>query len=178
MERIFSALPEGDKLPSIGGGSTWTDLRFFFSFVRMGDFVEERLGLALKHVGLNLTEVMICVELAVWRQRNPNERAGVSLKELTVKTAAPRARLHAQLKVLVSMGLVAVTQSTSSVVGVGPGYVLTAAGLEKCGVFAKAARSAEAEVYDMLFNRGKKRFEAWVQMNHLLNEYLSKDKSK
>jgi DNA-binding MarR family transcriptional regulator len=116
---------------------------------------------------------MICHELAAWKEQSPHSNVGLSLKDVTIKLAAPRARLHAQLKELVAMGIVRTTDKTESKLHRGPSYVLTTKGQRQYAVFAKYAASARAEVTWLLFHRGRKRHEAWAQMSELLTKHLA-----
>ncbi len=166
-------LRDSDKLLFLEFSSNRVELSLLLSFVRMGDFVANQLGAALKEADLNLTQAMICAELA-FHNESPKSTGtfGISLKELTCKLAAPRARLHAQLQELVVAGAVR-TKATKS--GRGPWYALTAKGRRQYEVFAKLGQDACGEVSWIFFHRGQKRLDAWTQISELLSKHLSAD---
>lgn len=160
-----------DKLLYLEFSSNRVELPLLLSFVRMGDFVANQLGAALKEAGLNLTQAMICAELALQKDASMSANTlGISLKELTCKLAAPRARLHAQLQELVVAGAVRTKAAKS---GRGPWYALTAKGRRQYKVFSELAQEACGEVSWIFFHRGQKRLDAWVQMSELLTKHLS-----
>lgn len=169
-------LHQDDKLLFLNEFS-WNrgELSRLLGFIRMADFVASQLGDALDASGLTLTQTMICHELADWREQSPPSNVGLSLKDLTTRLGAPRARLHVQLKELAATGIVRVTDKTGSKGHRGPGYVLTVKGLRQYGVFFKGAESGWKEVAWLLFHRGRKRHEAWALMHDLLTKHLLGD---
>lgn len=162
-----------DKSALIHTGRNPFDPDFLFSFVRMNDFVVGKLAEALKASGLNPTEAMICSDLARRKTGGSTDAVGVSLRELTRKLAAPRARLHAQLKQLVQRGLVRQVKKDEDDLERGPRYMLTALGQRRVEIFIERGHEATAEISQLLFYRGQRRLESWIQMNRLLLDYLS-----
>nr|WP_315463323.1 hypothetical protein [uncultured Rhodoferax sp.] len=174
LKKSLSMLRGDDKLFFLNEFS-WNrgELSRLLGFIRMADFVARQLDGALRASGLSLNQAMTCHELAAWREQDPASNVGLSLKDLTTKLAASRSRLHAQLKVLAAKGIVRVTDKTVSKRHRGPGYVLTVKGLRQYEIFFKRAESAGGEVAWLLFHRGRKRHEAWDQMNELLIAHLT-----
>lgn len=168
-------LRDDNKLFFLASSDNWMKLPHLLSFIRMADFVASQLGSASDASGLSVNQAMVCYELAAWKEQCPSGNVGLSLKEMTTRLAASRARLHAQLKKLITMGIVRATDRTHSKLHRGPGYVLTTKGQRRYDVFAKHAESARAEVAWVFFHHGRKRHEAWAQMSELLTKHLTRN---
>lgn len=169
------ALRTRDKSDLIDTDRNPFDPDFLFSFVRMSNFVVGKLAEALKASGLNPTEAMICSDLARRKASGSADAVGASLRELTRKLAAPRARLHAQLKQLVQRGLVRQIKNDANGPERGPRYVLTALGQRRVEIFIERGHEPTTEISQLLFYRGQRRLESWIQMNRLLLDRLSKE---
>lgn len=145
------------------------ELAHMLGFIRMGDYVASLLKDALDASGLNLTQAMVC-----WHLLEHAKPGGLNLTELSRLTAATPARIQAQLKQLLLMGLVqAVTQPVDADRRI-KRYALSRKGRRQTQVFIDQADQARGMLWAVVFSGSKEQADrsTWARMNYRLLDAL------